>query len=358
MYHGFRCSSGRSRVLYAAPVAERPEDLIPLPAPLAHLRRFPLDGALQLFDRRTGLTAICDGPETAHLRMRAPRVVQFAITNACNLACTFCSRDTAAESAWTAGDAFALLRDLSLRGTLEVAFGGGEPLVFKGFADLVRRLHEETELAVSLTTNGTAITDRLLPALVPHVGQIRLSVYDDVDHRPLVARLVAHRARFGVNWLVTPARLSRLEELLFDLLERGCRDVLLLSYNGRDRALHLAPTEGADLARRVRALGRALEGRMTLKLDVCWGERMETVPRLIEPGPCPAGREFIVLTSDRRLAPCSFHHLSFPIATADDVLRAWEQERASLAAPARDPGCARTPGLGLGASSRSLPLAG
>jgi len=47
-----------------------------------------MDGALLLFDRATGMTAVCDGEETAHLRMRAPREVQFAITNACNLACT------------------------------------------------------------------------------------------------------------------------------------------------------------------------------------------------------------------------------------------------------------------------------
>ena len=335
-----------------------PEQAIAVPPPLAGLRRFALDGALLLFDRRTGLTAICDGPETTHLRMRAPRVVQFAITNACNLACTFCSRDASAESAWTAESAFGVLRDLAAEGTLEVAFGGGEPLVFKGFSDLVRRLDEETALAVSLTTNGTRLTDALLATLVPHVGQIRLSLYDDMDHRPIVARLVAHRARFGVNWLVTPARLSRVEDLVFDLLQRGCRDVLLLAYNGPDRALHLGSAQAADLAGRVRALGRGLAGRMMLKLDVCWGDRMEAVPRLLEAGPCPAGREFVVLTSDRRLAPCSFHHLSFPVSSATDVLRAWAEQRAALASPAREPGCARTPGFGLEDGPKRLPLAG
>lgn len=339
-------------------VLDRPEDAIAVPAALAGLRRFALDGALLLFDRRTGLSALCDGPETAHLRARAPRVVQFAITNACNLACTFCSRDARADSAWTAGEAFAVLRDLSLRGALEVAFGGGEPLVFKGFPDLCRRLFEETDLAVSLTTNGTRLDRATLSAIAPFIGQLRLSVYDDVDHRSIVARLAEARVRFGVNWLVVPARLPALEDLLFDLLEMGCRDVLLLSYNGPDPALHLAPREARDLATRVRALGRALEGRMTLKLDVCWGGRMEAVPRLFGAEGCPAGREFVVLTSDKRLAPCSFHHLGHPISTADDVMRIWRDERAALASAARDPGCARSPDFGLGAPPRRLPVAG
>lgn len=126
---------------------ERAEDDIELPAALSSMRRFALDDALLLFDRRTGLTALCEGLETLGLRMRAPRVVQFAITNACNLACTFCSRDATAASGWSADEAFALLRDLDERGTLEVAFGGGEPLAFKGFSALVRRLSEETSLA-------------------------------------------------------------------------------------------------------------------------------------------------------------------------------------------------------------------
>jgi MoaA/NifB/PqqE/SkfB family radical SAM enzyme len=337
-------------------MSARAEDEIELPAALGAMRRFALDDALLLFDRRTGLTAVCDGPETLGLRMRAPRVVQFAITNACNLACTFCSRDVEAASGWSADEAFALLRDLDAHGTLEVAFGGGEPLAFKGFTALVRRLFEETSLAVSLTTNGTLLTDATAAALAPFVGQIRVSVYDDVDHRPLLARLVSQRVRFGVNWLVTPARLASVEAFVLDLQARGCRDVLLLSYNGRDPAMHLSRAQSDALASRVRTLSRALGARMTVKLDVCWGERMEAVPQLFEARGCPAGREFVVVTSDRRMSPCSFHHRSFPIADADDLLRLWRDERDALATPAEQPGCARSPGFGLGEGPRFLPL--
>ena len=47
-----------------------PEDEVEVPLPLRRLRRFALDGALLLFDRRTGLTAVCDGPETAQEEIR------------------------------------------------------------------------------------------------------------------------------------------------------------------------------------------------------------------------------------------------------------------------------------------------
>ncbi len=54
------------------------EDDVEVPSALAGMRRYALDDALLLFDRRTGLTAICDGPETVGLRMRAPQTLPFA----------------------------------------------------------------------------------------------------------------------------------------------------------------------------------------------------------------------------------------------------------------------------------------
>ena len=63
---------------------------------------------------------------------------------------------------------------------------------------------------------------------------------------------------------------------------------------------------------------------------------------------CGAGREFIVLTSDRCVMPCSFHHQKLPASTAGDVMDIWRNHQGLLAAPSRIPGCARAPGFGLG----------
>src|SRR6185436_16324680 len=221
------------------------------PPELAWMRPFPMDGALLLFDRESGTNVLCDGPETAHLRQHAPRVVQFGITNHCNLACSFCSRDLEAESAWTLDDAFHILADLSRAGVLEVAFGGGEPWAFPRFADLVRRLHDQTKLAVNFTTNGVALTRARLDTIRGYYGQLRLSLYDDNDWQGRVAMLVDAGACFGINYLVTPSRLRDLETIVLRLAALGCRDVLLLSYNGLDRALHLDAGSIRELARRA-----------------------------------------------------------------------------------------------------------
>lgn len=339
-------------------------DDIPVPAPLRHMRRYALDGALLLFDRRTGWSALCDGEETAHLRMTAPRVVQFAITNACNLACTFCSRPLEARSDWTTQSAFEYLATLAQAGTLEVAFGGGEPLVFREFPRLVRRLAEETPLAVSFTTNGMRLTDEGIAELAPHTSQVRLSIYDNVDYHAPLRALKKHRVRFGINYLVTPARLPGLQAQVLSLVALGCEDILLLSYNGRDSSMHLSASETAALAEQVRLLARVLGSRCTLKLDICFGERMEAVPQLMNGGwsegaqGCPAGREFVVVTSDRRVSACSFHHKSYPAETAEALLRQWRVQREALASPAQDPGCARALSRRAPDSQTRLPLYG
>ncbi len=83
---------------------------------------------------------------------------------------------------------------------------------------------------------------------------------------------------------------------------------------------------------------------------------MEAVPQLFEARACPAGREFVVVTSDRRVSPCSFHHRSFPFADADELLRVWRDQREALATPAEQPGCARSPDFGRGGLLRPLTL--
>jgi MoaA/NifB/PqqE/SkfB family radical SAM enzyme len=122
-------------------------------------RPYPLDGALLWFQPSSGRCLRVQNERTRSFERRAPRVVMFGITNRCNLSCTFCSRDVARTSAWTVETAARVLRDLERAGTLEVAFGGGEPFAFRGFAELIGQLYDTTRLALNITTNGTLLNE-------------------------------------------------------------------------------------------------------------------------------------------------------------------------------------------------------
>jgi MoaA/NifB/PqqE/SkfB family radical SAM enzyme len=308
-------------------------------------RLHPLDGKLLLFDRQSGLNVLLEGEETSHFRRLAPRVLLVAVTNACNLACSFCYRDQTLRSHWTSERLLQLCRDADAWGVLEVAFGGGEPTLLLGWGELLASIHATTGLCVNFTTNGTRLSDELLEKIAGTYGQIRLSLYDDNDWPVTVARLVRSRARFGVNWLITPAQLARFEATMLRLLALGARDILLLRYKGADLQLHLSPQERQRLATLVRRLHEQLSPPVTLKLDSCWGSDLGPVPRLATPDDCEAGDAFLSIASDGTVAPCSFQHAHVPYKTLGDLRTVWEAARAARAA-APLAGCARRDGGG------------
>jgi MoaA/NifB/PqqE/SkfB family radical SAM enzyme len=333
-----------------------------LPPPLRDLPwvAHPLDGKLLLFERDSGLNVLLEGEETAHLHRVAPRTLLIGVTNACNLTCSFCYRDRHARSAWRYDSLLAFCQAAAEWGVLEVAFGGGEPLLFPDWADVIRELYATTRLGINFTTNGTLLTEEFLQRIAGQYGQIRLSLYEDNHWSASIALLQRANARFGVNWLITPAELATIEPTFTRLLSRGVRDLLLLSYKGDTKPeLHLSDEECQRLAAFVTDVHQRLGKAVHLKLDVCWGTRLPDVPRLFGADDCGAGDDFISISSDKQIKPCSFAQHGVPIETLDDVRIYWQQQR-HLRQAARIGGCARLPDYGLtqkGTSDETLHLA-
>ncbi|MCB9596343.1 MAG: radical SAM protein [Sandaracinaceae bacterium] len=301
--------------------------------PRAQLRVHALDGALLLFRPATGDSIRVDAPETRGLRRSAPRAVFFGLSHACNLRCGFCSRDATLPDRWSADEAVALLRALADAGVLEVAFGGGEPLAYAGFLDLLRRLHDETRLALHFTTNGALVDAPTARALASLVGEVRVSIYDGEDWVRPIETLTAAGARTAANLLVTPASLDALPGTLSDLAALGCADVALLRYVGPDPSSHLAEADWARLEHAVRA------APLPVRLSRCFADRLPRLPRLFAAGAdCGAGHDFLVIDPDRTFRACSFHEERRPFRDAQDLLA--QYRAASMAAAGRD-GCAR-----------------
>ncbi len=315
-----------------------------VPAELQHLmwRMHALDGKLLLFDRDTGLNVLLEGEETAHFRRIAPRSLLIAVTNACNLTCPFCYRNRGVRSVWDYDTLLRFCQAADQWGVLEVAFGGGEPMLFPRWDEFVCELYDTTRLSVNFTTNGTCLTGEFLQCIAGKYGQIRLSLYED-NHWPETIRLLVDAdARFGVNWLITPHELARIETMFAELLAYGVRDFLLISYKGADPALHLNADEHQHLAVFINRVYQLVQ----IKLDACWGNTLPNVPRLFAEDDCNAGDAILSITSDKLIKPCSFHPIGIPFETIDDVRAFWVRQRMACAA-APITGCARLPNRGI-----------
>jgi len=312
-----------------------------------HWRNWELDGKLLRFDRETGINQLLEGAQTAALRQRAPRFLHIANTNACNKACTFCYRPAEAPSTWTADALLDLARWAAEWGVLELTFGGGEPLLFEGFDELLCAIWEQTPLCPSFTTNGLLLSGDFLRRVAGRYGQIQLSIYDDSDDdddaaapQERIDLLAREGARFGLNVLVTPRRLRTLELDALRWVEHGARDLLLLSYKGDDPTLHLSPEQCRLLVQSVRRLRRRFGEAVTFKVDVCWRQRLAGLPQLLDQPDCGAGDAFLSITSDQRVQACSFHHDSAPF-TRPSQIEALYRDLRRRRAPAARRGCGR-----------------
>lgn len=303
-------------------------------------RELPLDGKLLRFDRNTGINQLIESDATADLVQRAPRFLHVALTNECNKACHFCYRPLEAESLWCFDDLLELARWAADWGVLELTFGGGEPLVFPRFAELLRAIWDETPICPSFTTNGVLLSAELLRELRGCYGQLQLSVYADEEPEQKIALLVAERARFGLNVLVTPRRLRTLEVDLYRWQALGAHDVLLLSYKGDDDEMHLSPRQDAMLAASVRRLRQRYGPRLAFKVDVCWRERLAGLPQLLDAGDCDAADQFLSISSDRRVAPCSFHHQRVSFERFEEIPAIYQRFRRERPRAAKQ-GCGR-----------------
>lgn len=310
-------------------------------------RPHPMDGKLLLFDRDTGLNILMDGDETRHFERIAPRTLLIAVTNACNLTCEFCYRDLKSHSLWRYDTLLEFCQQADEWGVLEVAFGGGEPMLFPDWERFIHELYDTTQLCVNFTTNGMLLTEDFLKNIAGKYGQIRLSLYDTNHPDDTIALLVKCGARFGVNWLISPETLPSLEDRFLQLVALGVRDFLLISYKGQDSALHLSSDQIAQFSQFINHMYEQFGEILTIKLDVCWGDTLPNIPRLFVHDDCGAGDDFLSITSDKQIKACSFQQTSvgIPFENLADVREVWENRR-HLKQAARVGGCARLPERG------------
>jgi MoaA/NifB/PqqE/SkfB family radical SAM enzyme len=126
-----------------------------------------------------------------------------------------------------------------MHGTLGIGFGGGEPTLYPQFPELCTYATRHTALAVTFTTHGHHLDDRMLEKLEGHVNFVRISMdgvnetYERLRRRSfatLVQRLIAVRqiTRFGLNYVVNFETFPDLDRAVALAEEMTASEFLLL----------------------------------------------------------------------------------------------------------------------------------
>jgi len=194
---------------------------------------------LLIFNRRTGLNVLLEEIRAPkHLWARAPRQVSFALTNACDLACPYCYAPKV-PAALDLGKVTAWLKELDSNGCLGVGFGGGEPTMYRYFAEVCKYAAKETALAVTFTTHAHLVDTTLAKKIEGNVHFIRLSMdgvgvtYETLRGRSFGTfrthlEVVRGLAPFGINFVVNERTLPDLSAALEFASEVRASEFLLL----------------------------------------------------------------------------------------------------------------------------------
>lgn len=221
------------------------------------------EAGVHLFDRVSGLNVLLDEVGVpAEKYSCAPRYLSIALTNACELRCTYCYAPK--HSAMLDADrVVSWAVELDSAGCLGVGFGGGEPTSHPSFARLCEQITQSTSMAVTFTTHGHRLTPPLIDALQGFVHFARLSVdgigatYERLRGRPFAAvREAAARLRsvapIGINTVVNADTISELDDLAKFAADVGASELLLLPEQPTAATPGISTADAERLVRWVR----------------------------------------------------------------------------------------------------------
>ena len=206
---------------------------------MQHLKVRGGPDGLYLFDRDTGINILLDEIEVPQSHWAiAPRQVSIALTNVCDLYCSYCyaPKHVSKLSVNRLAD---WLDELDSNGTVGVGFGGGEPTLYPQLAEICQYAAQRTGLAVSFTTHAHHLDIRLARKLKGNVHFLRVSMdgigntYETMrgkSFQTLIKQLdyVREIAPFGINFVVNAKTIHDLDNAVVIAHNEGAAEFLLL----------------------------------------------------------------------------------------------------------------------------------
>jgi pyrroloquinoline quinone biosynthesis protein E len=257
-----------------------------------------------------------------------PYALLAELTYRCPLHCPYCSNPTQARNnhELTTEEWKRVIREVAELGVLQIGFSGGEPLVRRDLAELIRAARE-TNLYTNLITSGIGLDDDRVCALrEAGLDSIQLSFQsDEVDLADEIAGAHAHQRKLEVaakiraagiplslNFVIHRRNIDRLPEMidLSETLEVERVELANVQFYGwafLNRAA-LLPTPEQVL--RAREIATAAKARLAGKIDIfyvlpdyyesrpkpClngWGQRYLTINPIGDVLPCPTASSAI-----------------------------------------------------------------
>lgn len=131
-----------------------------------------------------------------------PPMICFRVTRFCNARCGFCLAPPDGGVHPPAAALKARIDWLLARGVRTIHFCGGEPTIHHDLPELIAHVRAQRGKS-KLTTNGIALADDLIPALLAGKTEVKVSLHGDQDHHDeVVGRAAFHQTVGAIQRLV------------------------------------------------------------------------------------------------------------------------------------------------------------
>ena len=246
----------------------------------------------------------------------------------CPLHCPYCSNPTHArnDGELTTDEWHRVLREATELGVLQVGFSGGEPLVRRDLAELVRGAREG-KLYTNLITSGVGLDEARASELrEAGLDSVQLSFQsDDADLGDEIAGVRAHQRKLAaasfiratgislsLNFVIHRRNIDRLPQMigLAEALGAGRVELANVQFYGWAFVNRAALLPTREQVARAREVATAAKSRLAGKVDIfyvlpdyyetrpkpClngWGQRYLTVNPIGDVLPCPTASSAI-----------------------------------------------------------------
>jgi pyrroloquinoline quinone biosynthesis protein E len=262
------------------------------------------------------------------MTIQRPYALLAELTYRCPLHCPYCSNPTHTrkDRELTTDEWNRVIREAATLGVLQIGFSGGEPVVRRDLADLVRAARE-ANLYTNLITSGVGLDDERVRALRnAGLDSVQLSFQsDDADLSDEIAGARAHQPKLdaatkiraagiplSLNFVIHRRNIDRLPQMIELAEALGAERVELANvqfygWSFLNRAA-LLPTRNQVI--RAREIATAAKARLAGRIDIfyvlpdyyetrpkpClngWGQRYLTVNPIGDVLPCPTASSAI-----------------------------------------------------------------
>ncbi len=238
-------------------------------------------------------------------------IVHLEISNKCNLSCTYCYNEKATKEL-ALGQWQQIIDSLASYGVFQITFGGGEPLLYREWPNLVQYAVNKG-LNVGMTTNGLLL-DISSKACLQNFKQINVSYHGEIKTLEHALRHLCNNGiKSGINFVMRKQYVSALQDVLA-LAKKFDSEILLLTYKPliKDYEQVLPPKTVYGYAQLYAKLGYkvAVDGLS------CYGTNQDY---------CLQKKTFCDIDSEGNVYPCSFIRRSIGNVLEQDFKTIWKQ---------------------------------